>query len=82
MPHASIFWVHASTSTRFVEDFKRLAAEFQLPGRDDPQVDILQIVQNWLENHYQRPWLMVIDNVDDLQIFMTLQTGKSLFEYM
>jgi hypothetical protein len=68
--------------TRFLEDYKRIAAAFQLPGRDDPQVDIAQIVQNWFEDQYERHWLMVIDNADDNQIFKTLQTGKSIYEYL
>jgi hypothetical protein len=77
-----VFWIHASTMTRFLEDYKRIAAAFQLPGRDDPQVDIAQVVQNWFEDQYEKPWLMVIDNADDNQIFKPLQTGKSIYEYL
>ena len=67
---------------RFQESYKQIAAEVQLPGRDDPQVDVLQLVRNWLERQYKKTWLMIIDNVDDTQLFGQLQNRKSLLEYM
>ncbi|KAH8665059.1 hypothetical protein BGZ60DRAFT_565234 [Tricladium varicosporioides] len=81
-PEISIFWIHGSTSTRFEQDYKKIASEFQLPGRDDPQVDVLQIVQDWFRTQYQRPWLMIVDNVDDDHVFKPLSNGKSLFDYL
>lgn len=78
----SVFWIHASTSTRFVQDYKKIASEFQLAGREDPQVDVLQIVHDWFWTQYQKPWLMVVDNVDDDHIFKPLNNGNSLFYYL
>jgi len=78
----SIFWIQASTVARFQESYKQIATQFQLPGRDDPKVDVLQLVRNWLEKQYRKTWLMIIDNVDDTQIFGQLQNRKSLLEYM
>jgi hypothetical protein len=79
---SSTFWIHASNVSRFEESYKRIAAEFQLPGRDDPSVDVLQLVRNWLEDQYQLPWLMVIDNVDDAHIFDKVENGKLPLEYL
>jgi hypothetical protein len=81
-PSSSVFWILASTVTRFEESYQRIASEFQLPRRADPKIDTLQLVRNWFEDQYQRPWLMVIDNVDDTQIFDKIRSGKSPLEYL
>lgn len=81
-PETSTFWILASAATRFEESYRQIAAEFQLPGRNDPRVDVLQLVRDWLERYYERPWLMVVDNVDDAQIFEKMKGGKSPLEYL
>ena len=42
-----------------------MAHRLELPGRDDPQQDVLQLVYRWLANEENGPWLMVVDNADD-----------------
>lgn len=36
-----------------------------MPGWDDPQADILDLVRNWLCDESNGRWLMVVDNADD-----------------
>jgi hypothetical protein len=81
-PKCSIFWIHASNISRFEKSYASIAEEFHLSGRDDPRVDVLQLVRNWLESQYQMPWLMIIDNVDDAHIFDKTENGKSALEYL
>ena len=80
----SVFWVHAATAARFVESYKRIASECQIPGRDDQDVDVLQLVRDWLEVKYECRWLMIVDNVDDRNMFFETFTyaGKALREYI
>lgn len=80
--NCSTFWIHGSTAARFEESYKRIATEFQFPGLADPQIDVLQLVRNWLESQYQVPWLMVVDNVDDTQVLEKMPSGKSPWEYL
>ena len=61
-----MFWIHAS---RFVESYKHIASECNVPGRDDPNTDVLQLVREWLEARYTCKFVMVIDNVDDRNMF-------------
>lgn len=68
-PARSVFWVYASNAARFEEAYKRIALECQVPGRDDPKSDLMQLVRNWLESRYECRWLMVIDNVDEASAF-------------
>ena len=80
----SVFWVHASNIARLVESYKRIASECQIPDRDDPNVDVLQLVRDWLEAKYECRWLMIVDNVDDRNMFFETFTyaGKALREYI
>ena len=40
----SVFWIHASNTARFVESYKRIASVCRIPGKDDPNTDVLQLV--------------------------------------
>ncbi|KAG9229203.1 hypothetical protein BJ875DRAFT_547149 [Amylocarpus encephaloides] len=83
-PGCSIFWVHAATLARFEETYKRLATECGLANQGDTQVDITQLVQDWLESRHAGRWLMVVDNIDDADVFFREKTGnnKTLSQYI
>ncbi|KAH6995530.1 P-loop containing nucleoside triphosphate hydrolase protein [Ilyonectria sp. MPI-CAGE-AT-0026] len=68
-PQTSIFWVHASSKPRFEEAYRSIADNLQLPRRNDPSIDILGLVRDWLQREEAGPWLMVLDNVDDVNLF-------------
>lgn len=82
--NTSVFWIHAGNAARFVESYKRIASECQIPGRDDPNADVLQLVRDWLEAKYECRWLMIVDNVDDRNMFFETfaYAGKALREYI
>jgi tetratricopeptide (TPR) repeat protein len=92
-PRPFVFWVHASTRTRFAQAYKDIADRLELAGRDDPNADILMLVCRWLSDaSHGRQWMMVVDNVDDVETFFPspeqAQEGpsnkplKSLAEYL
>jgi tetratricopeptide (TPR) repeat protein len=82
-PRCSIFWVCAANTARFEEAYRRIASEYEIPGREDPKGDLMQLVRDWLENRYRTIWLMVVDNVDDIRTFFKKNAfGKSLSEYI
>jgi hypothetical protein len=64
-----IFWVHASTRAQLREAYRSLADRLDLPGRLDPHVDVLKLVSGWLCDDRNGQWLMVMDNVDDMETF-------------
>ncbi|KND89201.1 Protein SERAC1 [Tolypocladium ophioglossoides CBS 100239] len=68
-PEISVFWVHASSAERFHQSFFDIAQKCEIPGRDDPKMDVLLLVKNWLGDQNRRRWLMVIDNADDTELF-------------
>jgi tetratricopeptide (TPR) repeat protein len=68
-PQTFVFWVHASTRARFDEAYRDLADRLQLPGRSDPKANVLQLVSEWLRDEANGRWVMVLDNVDDVETF-------------
>ena len=68
-PHSSILWVHADTPTRFQEAYTAIGRKLSLPELDYLKADILQAVHDWLSDERHGAWLMVLDNVDDMETF-------------
>ena len=44
--------------------------KLDLPGWDDPKVNILQLVSGWLSSHMREPWLLIYDSADDKELFL------------
>ncbi|KAM7184393.1 hypothetical protein V8F20_012253 [Naviculisporaceae sp. PSN 640] len=65
----SIFWANGATVTSFEESFNRIAIQCKLISREDSATDRVLLVQDWLQALHTSPWLMVVDNVDDKNIF-------------
>jgi tetratricopeptide (TPR) repeat protein len=61
--------VHASSTARFEEGYRKIAERAKLPGWDQPDVDILRLVYSWLCDEANGRWVMIIDNADDLGVF-------------
>jgi hypothetical protein len=68
-PETSIFWVFAGNRERFEQDYAAIAKGLRLPGHNDPEVDILNLVKSSLINPEFGKWLMIVDNADDMSIF-------------
>ncbi|KAH6883978.1 hypothetical protein B0T10DRAFT_609132 [Thelonectria olida] len=45
------------------------ADKLQLPGRDDPKRNVLQLVHAWQCDEENGPWMMVLDNADSVEVF-------------
>lgn len=61
--------MHASTRTRFEEAYRDIADRLQLPRRSDPKANVVRLVSDWLRDETNRQWVMVLDNVDDIETF-------------
>ncbi|KAF4470527.1 Kinesin light chain [Fusarium albosuccineum] len=68
-PETSVFWVHASSESRFKEAYRSIANILRIPRRDDPSTDILALVRDWLQSDEVGPWFMILDNADDVNLF-------------
>ena len=67
-PTSSIFWVHASTVEHILESFGRIADACQIVSNSTREVSYRAAV-DWLQSPTSQPWLMIIDNADDMEVF-------------
>ncbi|KAI9858313.1 MAG: hypothetical protein M1813_007588 [Trichoglossum hirsutum] len=77
-PSGNIFWVHASTVTRFAQTYNYIARKLNLPRYDSPEINTLQLVSEWLSDEDHGTWLMILDNADDIQTFFSNHAHASL----
>jgi tetratricopeptide (TPR) repeat protein len=72
--------VFASTKARFEESYRSIAQKLALSGWNDPKTNIFQLVASWLSDESNGRWTMVLDSVDDLQVFYPSDAnGRSRF---
>lgn len=53
-----------------------VAKKVGIPGCDDPNVDILAKVKDWFESEEAGRWLIIYDNVDDIDLMYSGQRGR------
>lgn len=63
-----MFWIHGSSYTRLEESYQQIAEHLALPNLDDPSQQTLVHVRDWLSEEANCPWLLVLDNMDDVDI--------------
>ena len=61
--------MHASSTVRFEEGYRKIAERAKIPGWDQPDADILGLVYSWLCDQANDRWVIIIANADDLNIF-------------
>ncbi|KAL8642160.1 MAG: hypothetical protein Q9228_001120 [Teloschistes exilis] len=78
-PEAHVLWVYGGNIARFYQGYKRIAQRLEIPGWDDPEKSILELVENWLSNT-TGSYLLVIDNADNIEHWWPgkYKTGGSL----
>ena len=57
--------------------YKDIARKLYLPRWNDPNVDTFQLVSEWLSDDAHRPWLLVLDNADDMEAFFSAKSNPS-----
>ncbi|EXK28260.1 hypothetical protein FOMG_15261 [Fusarium oxysporum f. sp. melonis 26406] len=67
-PDLSVFWVYANNTERMRQSYAMIIQQFEIP-RGENDLSDLELVKRWLEAEFHRPWLMVVDNADDLDLF-------------
>ena len=65
-PNAHALWVYGGNISRFYQGYKRIAQALEIPGWDDPEASILELVCAWLSST-TCSCLLVIDNADNIE---------------
>ena len=72
-----MFWVHASSATRFEGSYRNIAARLRLPGWNEPKADVLGMVHGWLSDESNDKWTIVVDNADDGGVMFEPWNGET-----
>lgn len=67
--------MYAGITDRFEQAFKAIARQCKLPGWDNPVINPLDLVYDWLSGDHT--WLMILDNADDKNIFFNQQPAAT-----
>jgi len=60
--------VPADTIPKFEQAYMAIARKLHLPGIDDAKADVMELVAEHLGEEDTGPWLLVLDNADDLEM--------------
>jgi hypothetical protein len=80
--------VHASSAARFEEGYRKVAERTKIAGWDNPEADVLRLVNNWLSDEANGRWFMIVDNADDASVFFhpadenTAASAEALSEFL
>ncbi|RDL35854.1 uncharacterized protein BP5553_06466 [Venustampulla echinocandica] len=68
-PQGHVIWMHASTQARLDQAYRGVARKLHLADCDNPETNIFEMVFEWLCDEDHGPWLLVVDNADDIETF-------------
>ncbi|KAL2887533.1 pyruvate kinase [Ceratocystis lukuohia] len=71
-PGYSVFWITAASMAKFDDACKKLVEELDISKTDDEDPKIL--VKHHMESRKAGNWLLVLDNIDEIDIFGTPNT--------
>lgn len=70
-----MLWIHASNAARFEASVRDVAEKLKLRGRKDPTENVFRLLHNWLFDKENGIWVVVLDNVDDLNLLPEYQNA-------
>ncbi|OQE26123.1 hypothetical protein PENFLA_c007G06998 [Penicillium flavigenum] len=82
----AVCWIPVNSMANLQKAYRKVAQGLGLPSSDEIGVDILEIVQAYLSDESVGPWLLVLDNADDIDLWTSPLTSearaKCLIDYM
>ena len=87
MNEMDVLWVHGSSRAKFEAAYVKIARFLDIPGREERDVDVLELLQDHLSHNHRRQWLMVVDNADDSNLWLhsseaSKTSSKALIDYL
>ncbi|KAF2753659.1 kinesin light chain 3 [Pseudovirgaria hyperparasitica] len=70
----SVFWTDATDSESLLQSYRAIAEKLDIPGRDEKSADVIRLVHANLNQESTNPWLLVLDNIDDMHMWAFHQT--------
>ncbi|CAK7207197.1 hypothetical protein SEUCBS139899_010005, partial [Sporothrix eucalyptigena] len=73
----SFLWIPATTDESLSQAYRKAAQELRIPGWDDKEVDVKQLVQGYISNKNTGRTVLVFDNADDIGIWVKRPTPEA-----
>lgn len=80
-PNSHVFWVNGNSVQRFEQAYAEISRRLELPGWEDPKVNKLELVSDWLNDKSHESWMLLLDNTDNESVFFNTQ-GPDLSQHV
>ena len=70
-PQHSVFWIQANDIDQLSDSLGMVAAHCRLSRLEDTRFTVLDRVRRWLQDRKNGHWLMIVDSVNDVDIFLS-----------
>lgn len=69
-PDIWVFWLHAGHADLFTQAYIGIGSKVNISLKnDDPDSKNMKLVYDWLKLEVHEPWLIILDNADDVDMF-------------
>ncbi|KAI9923368.1 hypothetical protein MW887_009938 [Aspergillus wentii] len=65
----AVFWIPVNSLANLQTAYREIAEKLRLPGCKENSTQILELVQTYLSDESIGPWLLVLDNADDVDLW-------------
>ncbi|KAF4633228.1 hypothetical protein G7Y89_g4890 [Cudoniella acicularis] len=70
-PECAVFWVPAIDLETFQQAYREIGRQLQIPGIDDKQANIKELLKRHLSQESVGEWLLIFDNADDIEMWIS-----------
>ncbi|RDW59079.1 hypothetical protein BP5796_12003 [Coleophoma crateriformis] len=67
----SVIWIPATNIESLHQAYFDIARQLSIPGWEDTKTDVKKLVQSYLSGESAGQWLLVFDNADDINMWIT-----------
>jgi hypothetical protein len=82
----SVLWIPATNIESLYQAYRDVAQELEIPGWEEEKADLKKLVQGYLSKESAGQWLLVFDNADDMDMWITRpgseQGSSGLVDYL
>lgn len=79
-PDCSVFWIPVVDNATIENAYRRIGQKLQIEGIDDNSADVRLLVKNALSCDSAGSWLLVIDNVDDIDLMFGKEEESGFYD--
>ena len=69
--NCSVIWIPATNTESLHQSYLDVARQLKIPGSDEDKADAKKLVQGYLSKESAGRWLLVFDNADDINMWIT-----------